>query len=1025
MSLRGLYNIPSYADFGAALARGLLKADLDLANALILLPNRRASRTLQTTFLRLREGEAMLLPRMVPMGDLSDEDAVGEAIVGGIDADALPDTDLDLSPPWPKLRREAALAELVAKKDASLSADHVMALAQELSRLMDQIETEGLKANAFKTLVEGAELAVHWEKSLLFLEILYEVWPQVEAEAGYISPAMRRRVSIENQIRSWRLSPPRGPVIAAGSTGSIPATRALLAAVLKLPQGAVVLPGMDPDLSPATWAEIEHEITHPQYGFHEVLKGCEQSPDQVQLWPGLGDDEHGREPRTQLLSKAMLPAETTASLSEGWRAGVAGLSTSEIESAFEDVTLYEAPDDDIEAQTIALALREGLDRPAYVSALVTPDRGLAERVKGHLQRWGIEPDDSAGLRLEDAPAFKFARIVLDVVEGKVEHFDLLSLLHHPLCQMGLGDAVRMRGRAALDLHVLRNTASGNGFTPLINWLDANPKIQGRQAAFAVLDRVIAATQDMRLEADTAENPQSWTALSWLIALVEAIETLSMPQMETDPESDTDTDSADGLDAEPMVWAQTGAEGVIGFLMEWAETLVGREASSQPVSLPQFRALLERAANGRTLRSPFTGHPRVLILGGIEARLTSVDRIILGGLNEGTWPAETQPGPWMSRPMRRAFGLPPVERRIGLAAHDFCQSFGRREVIMTRSAMVDGGATVPSRFIKRLKAFLKIVGAKHVLEPREVSLMQAASDLDAVERVSPERRPRPKPPLSARPRVFAVTDVERWKANPFEFYAKHTLRLRALRPLGGQIDAAVRGTIIHDALEAVLKAHTGALAPSFAESVYEALFSRFQASGLPEPQLALWRPRLRKAAAWFADTERQFREYDRFPAAIEDQAEYSFDVGHERYTLRCRADRIDVTAENDLVVVDYKSGAVPSGVDVKSGDKPQLALEAALIGKDAFPKVNGALPVAGLEYWQISGRGEGGSIEFRPGKGASAADISALVDRTWDDLRALIAAYQDEQRPFMARVVRKGDYIELARQDEWEGGDHDD
>jgi len=1013
VSLRGLYNIPSYADFGTTLARGLLEADIDLANATILLPNRRAGRTLQTTFLRLREGQAMLLPRMVPMGDLSDEDAVGEAIAGGIDADALPDLDLDLAPGWPKLQREAALAELVAKKDASLSADHVMALAQELARLMDQIETEGLSAEGFETLVEKSELADHWQKSLLFLSILYEVWPQVEAEAGLISPALRRRLSIENQIRQWALAPPAGPVIAAGSTGSIPATRALLAAVLDLPQGAVVLPGMDPDLNAATWREIEHEITHPQHGFYEVLRDCNKTPDQVQVWPWI--DEQNQAPRTELLSKAMLPAEITASASDGWRAGVSGLSVAAIEQAFADVTLYEAEDDDLEAQTIALALRQGLDRPAFVSALVTPDRGLAERVKGHLQRWGIEADDSAGLRLEDAPAFKFARIVLDLVEGKVDHFDLLSLLHHPLCQLGLNEGQRLRGRMTLDLQVLRNTPSGNGFTPMTNWIDANPKVEGIQQAFAVLSRVIDATQAMRLEADRAENPQSWTAFAWLIALVEVIETLSQPPV--DPET--------GDEPAATVWAQTGAESVIAFLMEWAETLVERDAATQPLSLPQFRALLERAASGRSLRSPFIGHPRVLILGGIEARLTSVDRIILGGLNEGTWPAETQPGPWMSRPMRRRFGLPAVERRIGLAAHDFCQAFGRSEVIMTRAALVDGGATVPSRFIKRLKAFLKIVDAGHVLQPSGVSLLQAARAIDSAAKIKPARRPRPKPPLSARPRSFAVTDVERWRANPFEFYAKHTLRLRPLRPLGGQVDAAVRGTIIHDALEAVLKANPGALGPDFAETVYDALFHRFQASGLPDPQLALWRPRLRKAAAWFAETEARFRALDREPTALEDEAEYSFDVGSERYTLRCRADRIDRTAENDLVVVDYKSGAVPSGADVTSGDKPQLALEAALIGKGAFPKVSGGLTVAGLEYWQINGRDEGGSIEFRPRKDTSAEKIAALVDQTWDDLRALIAAYQDENRPFMARVVRKSDYIELARQDEWEGGDFDD
>ncbi len=1007
MKIRGLYNIPSFADFSTAFAQGLLDADLDLADALILLPNRRACRSLQTTFLRLREGEAMLLPRMVPMGDLSNEDAVGESIAGGISQDALPDADLDLPDPWPKLQREAALAELVARKDETLGPDHVMALAQELARLMDQIETEGLDPRSFEALVERSELADHWEKSLLFLRILYDVWPGVEAEAGLISPARRGRLSVENQIKRWALSPVEGPVIAAGTTGSIPSTRALLAAVLKLPQGAVVLPGLDPDLSAQAWTEIEREVTHPQHGFHELLKACDTAPDDVPLWPWL--PAGGQRPRTQLLSKALLPAEITASDREGWRAGAEGLGLTEIETAFADVTLYEAEDDDLEAQTIALALRDGLDRPGFVSALVTPDRALAERVKGHLQRWSIDADDSAGMRLEDAPAFKFARIVLDFVRGRGDHFTLLSLLHHPLCTLGLPQAERVRGRSALDLHALRNAPSGSGLTPFVVWLEDNAdKIRDVEPALAVINRVAVATQTLR---EAAERPDDFTAFDWLLALVEAMETLSLS---AEPEDDEAS----------MVWSQTGAESVIGFLMEWAETLAERVAATTTVALPEFCALLERASTGQSVRSPFVGHPRVLILGGIEARLTSVDRIILGGLNEGTWPAETQPGPWMSRPMRRAFGLPAVERRIGLAAHDFCQAFGRPEVIMTRAALVDGGATVASRFIKRLKAFLKIVKAEHVLAPSGIDFEQAARVFDAAERYRPARRPRPAPSLSARPTIFAVTDVERWLANPYEFYAKHVLRLRALKPLGGQVDSAVRGTIIHDALEAVTKANPGPLGADFPEQVYDALYDRFRASGLPASQLALWKPRLRKAADWFAAEEARQRGHGRHPKAIEKTAAYEFDVGDTRYTLRCRADRIDLTSDGAAVIVDYKSGVVPNKRDVNEGRKPQLALEGALIRKGAFEDIAQNADVVAMEYWSINGRGDGGSVEYRPDRDPALDVVTALIDDTWDTLRTLIASYQDERRGFMARVIRKGDYIELARQDEWEGSDHD-
>ena len=1019
MKIRGLYNIPSQDDFGMTLARGLLEADLDLADALILLPNRRACRSLQTTFLRLREGEALLLPRLVPMGDLSDEDAVGESIAGGIDPEALPDADLDLPDAWPKLRREAVLAELVAYKDQSLPPDHVMALAQELARLMDQIETEGIRPDRLPELVQNEDLADHWQKSLLFLSILYDVWPGIEADAGLISAAARRRRSVENQIKQWRLAAPSGPVIAAGSTGSIPSTRDLLAAVLALPQGAVVLPGLDEDLSLDAWREIGLEVTHPQHGFTELLQACDRDTGDVQRWPWSGAGE--REGRTRLLSRAMLPPEMTASETEGWRCEAdPTLSPEAIAAAFEQVTLYELDDDDTEAKTIALALRDGLDRPAFVSALVTPDRMLATRVRGHLQRWGIEPDDSAGLQLHETPTFKFARIVLDLVSSRIDHFDLLALLHHPLCLLGLDEATRQRGRAFLDLEVLRRTASGQGLTPLQDWLRANPSQPGAPQAHAVLDRVAAATRALRETAERPNDDPCWTAFDWLLATMECVEALTQSP-----------DEAVGS----VAWTQTGSEAMVAFVNEWGQALTERGLSAaraegasaaegplaeRPLPLPTFAALLDRAVQGVTLRSPFLGHPRVLILGGIEARLTSVDRIILGGLNEGTWPAETQPGPWMSRPMRREFGLPSVERRIGLSAHDFCQAFGRAEVILTRAGLVDGGATVPSRFIKRLLAFLKITKSTAVLDPPGLCFEAAAQSIDAADQPRGARPPRPRPPLSARPTAFSVTAIERWLKNPYEIYVKHSLRLRPLDPIGGRVDASVRGTVIHQALEDVVRDHPGPVGEDYEAIVFTALYEGFRASGLTHAQVALWQPRLAKIAAWFSQTEASLRADGRHSPAIEQDVEHRFEVEGIEYCLRCRADRIDRDAQGNLHIVDYKSGSVPTGKAVAEGHNPQLSLEGALIGRGAFDGIDSGAAIHSFEYWQVDGKDAGGVIRIVPNKKDGPDEIEAVINDSWSNLLELIAKYQNPDEAFKARVVRKGDYIHLARQDEWEG-----
>ena len=70
------------------------------------------------------------------------------------------------------------------------------------------------------------------------------------------------------------------PVIAAGSTGSIPATAELIATIARLPHGAVVLPGLDTDLDEESWKLIAGDESkriapphpgHPQFAMQALL----------------------------------------------------------------------------------------------------------------------------------------------------------------------------------------------------------------------------------------------------------------------------------------------------------------------------------------------------------------------------------------------------------------------------------------------------------------------------------------------------------------------------------------------------------------------------------------------------------------------------------------------------------------------------------------------------------------------------------------------------------------------------------
>ena len=117
----------------------------------------------------------------------------------------------------------------------------------------------------------------------------------------------------------------------------------------------------------------------------------------------------------------------------------------------------------------------------------------------------------------------------------------------------------------------------------------------------------------------------------------------------------------------------------------------------------YLAFFSRAASATALRMQKKTHPRLKILGLLEARLIDADLILLGGLDETIWPPEARSDAFLNRPMRATLGLSPPERKIGQTAHDFVMAMGAPRVILSRAHKRDGSPMVASRFIQRLAA----------------------------------------------------------------------------------------------------------------------------------------------------------------------------------------------------------------------------------------------------------------------------------------------------------------------------------
>lgn len=974
-----IYTISFDRPFLDTLVGGLMRRagpePLALARMTVLLPTRRAARSLREAFLRAGNGRPLLLPKLMPVGDLDPEELafLGDDVEAG-------GAGFDIPPAVPELRRRLLLTQLVhafgRREGQGLAWGQAAPLAAALARFLDEVQAEGGDFAKLATLVPEA-YAQHWQEILRFLAIITEHWPKMLEAIGCLDPAERRNRLLAAQAARWRADPPQDPVIAAGITGGIPAALDLLQVVADLPQGAVVLPGFERSMDGASGEEILADPAHPQHLMVRFLERLGIEPAQVAPWEG----EAPPSARGKLVAEALAPA----ALSHRWRF-VTDLDAGTVRG----LRRLDCPGTQEEALAIALLLRERLERPGATAALVTPDRDLARRVAAELRRWRIDIDDSAGTPLNKTPPGVFLRLVLDLAAEALAPLPLLAALKHPLAACGLAPASLRERVRRLEITALRGPRPQQGIAGLRQVLpaeagDLHDLVARLETALAPFLAVLEAHE---------------TRLDRLIAAhIAACEALAA------------TDQAEGA---ASLWREPAGEAAALFLNE----LLQAAADFPPLAGHDYPALFEALLAGPVVRPPYGRHPRLSIWGLLEARLQQADLVVLGGLNEGVWPARTESDPWLSRPMRQDFGLSPPERRIGMAALDFAQALGAREVVMTRALRVEGAPTVPSRWLLRLDTVLRAAGLEGKLSEDGAALDWQRLIDEPPAAPQPVAPPEPRPPVEARPRRLSVTEIETWMRDPYAIYAKRILRLEKLPPLDQDPGAADRGLIIHDALANFLRAYPQHL-PSDAVTRLLALGQQSFGATLARPGVwAFWWPRFMRIAQWVATQEAERRPL--LDAVLGEAAGMvSFAAPHGTFTLTGRADRIERRRDGTIALIDYKTGTPPNNSDVAQGYAPQLPLEAMMIEQGGFKEV-AAAAVAELAYWRLSGGNPAGEIKLLESDPAELRDLIAEAEA---GLKRLVATFDDAATPYRAvpapdRPPSYSDYAQLERIKEW-------
>ncbi len=975
-----------------------------LSDAVILLPNRRAARAFTLALTRQAQGRSLLLPQVRPLGDLEEDEppfAPGEL-------------GLDLPPAIAPLTRRFEMARMIVEEfRPGLTPLRALEMADALGGFLDSCQLEEVEDMArVATLVEG-DLAEHWQASAEFLGLAVEAWPRRLEAMGLVDPAWRRAKLLRLLATAWTERPPQQPVIAAGSTGTAPAAADVLAAVAAAPQGCVVLPGLDFDLDARVWDRLGDSEQHPQNALWRLLNRAGVARDQVRPWykPAEGAQTASRSrARQRLIQEALRPAEATADWRETIRALRATAATTRsvdpIAEGLEGLSVVTVRAEEDAAAAVALMMRETLETPGKTCALVTPDLALGRRVEARLERWGIIADSSSGQPLSRMPAGRLVDLAVKFMARPLDPHVLLGLLKHPSVTLDLGETEFNAARAALERHALRGPRHRDWARARRVLLKATqPRDNGKPPSDRTLSEVSMARHLLdRLEilSDTARSgfvldaplDQATRALTTLI------ETLAGPDAWTGPDGEA-------------------AAGLLSALIEGGAAL-------PQVTAIEAADLVATLVAEQTVRTGGANQPRLRILGAIEARLVRADRMILAGLEEGVWPNAAPTDPFLSRPMRKAMGLPPPERRLGQTAQDFVQAACADDAILVHSERRGGQPAVKSRWLWRLEMLTR--GASAEATPlqleRPSALLTVSRSLD-VPNAGPPRyaaRPAPTPPVRRRPRDLPVTGIERWVRDPYAIYAQRILGLRQMDRPGASAEAMARGQAVHRAIEQVVLTWPDALPEDCADQIEGFLREALDDAGFEDHAMARETPLARNCAVWLADWERERRARGA-TLLIEQGGQITFGAPFGRFTLSARADRIELDAHG-AAVIDFKTGTPPSAKQVAQGFAPQLTLTAAILDQGGFAGVP-PTPASELLYVKVTGRKTPGET-VDVGKITRNQPLTAaeLAEKELARLVDGVARFDDEATPYVSWAAPQfmgnfgGNYDHLARVWEW-------
>ncbi len=961
-----IYTIPPDVAFLPALAQWFLQSFSQeyTSDALIFLPTRRACRAFSHAMLTClpHAQKAMILPRIVALAEAENEPVIQHLLLS---TPSVAERYLALPPAISGAERRVRMQRLVSALDSSLLPAQSLALADDLLELLDECHAQQISAHAIRQILPE-NMAEHWQVLLPHLHMIIQGWPEVLAELGKTDPILRRNSVLGLLAECLQQGNYTFPVIAAGSTGSQPATASLLLAIAKQPNGALILSGLDTNISDDIWDDID--AGHPQFAIKTLLQKAQM--------PRLAVD-------------IMVPSEKDLSFwpsvfyPEKWLQNWREKPSVRPENLF----VLDHENDAQEAQTIALLIRETLEHPNKKVALITPSTALMDKVCAILARYDVLVQSSAGSALRDTPSGVILRLVIEWMQQPTSPRHILALLQHPLVHVGFSREACLQASRLFEKEQCHAVISHKHWDVYIG--------NASEESSLLLRKLKQYSDNLCADAE---------ALSATVLLKQSL--LLTEQITTDDQGKV------------HLWhTQEAAQ-----WQQWSAEWLDAAQQMNPIHQEHLPTLIESMLAGSVVRQVYAAHPRIEILSSMEARLLHFDRVILAGLNEGHWPELSSTGPWISAAMRTQAGLPSLQERTSQQALDFYLQAHSTEVFCTYSHKIGSSPALPSRWLERLFACLQAQSnatRSEIISILAHPAMHWRKDVhapDHVEMTSP-----PDPSLSSihwPNHKISATTIERLKRNPYAVYVSKILRINPLEPLDAPPTNKESGTHLHAVLQRWKQQEPRNI--EHFDACFEAIWAIAEAV-LKEQNLPAsisifweksWRSMLQNFLIWEMDS----------PSHLTKVLEQRGEMALEQWSVHATPDRIDQMEDGTLRVIDYKSknSAGISAAEIKSKQLLQLPIAALIAYEGGFTAqgIKQATTASALEYWTLKGPKR--TVVHDTEKLA----VETYVQQVKDDLAALLRYYALPQAKFLYDPEEKiktpydNDMPHLARVKEW-------